>query len=150
MNIFLAFGCCMAALAGITLLFPRSRLNAMWKLNPIAHAQMAPLGIWVAIPMLFFSGIMLGSALGWYQRRRWGWLLAVLIISTQLFGDVANFIAGHWLEGSAGVIIAGSLLFWLLSSSVKMAFSATAEPHKESAYLVAAKSRPQTHKGRKR
>jgi hypothetical protein len=123
MNIFLLFGATMAALAGITLVFPQSALTAMWKLNPTAYAQMAPLGMLAGVPMLLLSAVLLCAALGWYRRRRWGWMLAVIIIATQIAGDAANLVAGRLLEGLTGVVIAGALLWWLLRSGVRSSFA---------------------------
>src|SRR4051812_14646558 len=95
MIIFLVFGATMAALAGMTLVFPQSFLTAMWRLNPTAYAQMAPWGVLAGIPMLLLSAVMVCAALGWYRRRRWGWTLAVIVIATQTAGDAANLIAGR-------------------------------------------------------
>jgi hypothetical protein len=122
MGAFLVFGALMAALAGTTLTFPGSVLDAMWRLNPAAHAQMAPLGRLIGVPMLLLSLLLLGAALGWYRRRHWGWLLAVVIIATQIAGDSFNLLTGRPLEGAMGVLIAGTLLWWLLRPSVRQAF----------------------------
>ena len=113
----------MAALAGITLTFPGSRLDPMWRLNPTAYAEMRPLGAIVGIPMLLLSGVMLLSAVGWFSRRRWGWILAVMVIGTQVAGDCWNLITGRGVEGLIGVTIAGALLWWLLRRSIRINFS---------------------------
>ena len=122
MEAFLGFGALMAALAGATLTLPGSALDAMWRLNPVAHAQMAPLGALVGIPMLLLSVVLLSAAIGWHRRRQWGWLLAVIIIVTQIAGDSFNLLAGRPLEGFVGVLIAGCLLWWLLKASVRQSF----------------------------
>lgn len=42
--VFLFFGAAMALLAGTTLIFPGTVLDRAWRLNPVAYAQLAPLG----------------------------------------------------------------------------------------------------------
>jgi hypothetical protein len=75
--------------------------------------------------MLFvLLGVALAAAgIGWFRRRLWGWRLAVVIIATQVVGDVINCIRGDWLRGGIGVVIAGALLLFLLRPRVKNAFA---------------------------
>ena len=112
----------MAALAGTTLTFPGSALDAMWRLNPVAHAQMAPWGALMGVPMLLLSMVLLSAAICWHRRRHWGWVLAVIVITAQIAGDSFNLLRGHVVEGAVGVVIAGMLLWWLLRSSVRQVF----------------------------
>jgi len=46
-----------------------------------------------------------------------------MIISTQALGDVINGVRGDWLRGGTGVIIAGSLLLFLLQPRIRAAFA---------------------------
>ncbi len=46
----------MAALAGTTLVFPGTILDRAWRLNPVAYAQLAPLGVPVGIAFLVAGG----------------------------------------------------------------------------------------------
>jgi hypothetical protein len=69
-------------------------------------------------------GVALTTAgIGWFRRRLWGWKLAVVIIATQVLGDVVNCFRGDLLRGGVGIIVASSLLLFLLRSKVKTAFS---------------------------
>jgi hypothetical protein len=52
-----------------------------------------------------------------------GWRLAVVIIATQVLGDVVNCVRGDWLRGGTGVIIAGALLLFLLQPRIRAPFS---------------------------
>jgi len=75
-----------------------------------------------------FLFLLLGAALttagiGWFRRRLWGWRLAVIIISTQVLGDVVNCVRGDWLRGGTGVIIAGALLLFLLQPRIRATFT---------------------------
>ena len=53
----------------------------------------------------------------------WGWKLAIVIIATQVLGDVTNCLRGDLLRGGTGVIIAGALLLFLLQSTVRATFA---------------------------
>src|SRR5438445_11725698 len=59
---------------------------------------------------------------GWFRRRLWGWRLAVGIITTQVLGDLVNFLMGDFVLGGTGFTIAGALLFYLLRPEVRAAF----------------------------
>jgi len=123
MGIFLLFGSIMSATAGFTLTFPGSPLDALWALNPVAYRQMLPLRKIVGIPMLGVSTALLCAAIGWFRRRRWGWILAVLIIASQVAGDAANIFLGRFQEGVIGATIASFLLWWLCRKPVRTAFN---------------------------
>ena len=121
--VFLLFGAAMAALAGTTLVFPGTILDRAWRLNPVAYAQLAPLGVSVGTVFWLLAIILAVAAAGWWRRRRWGWILAVVIIAIQVMGDFANLLRGDVLRGAAGVLIASALLFYLTRPRVRAAFA---------------------------
>jgi hypothetical protein len=123
-GVFLFFGGVMAGLAATTLLLPGTRLDRAWILNPTAYKQLSPLGTKVGILFLFLAVVLVLSGIGWFQRRLWGWRLAVAIIATQVIGDIVNVVRGDLLRGGTGVTIAGALLLYLLRPRrVRAAFS---------------------------
>ncbi|MFI5106252.1 MAG: dolichyl-phosphate beta-glucosyltransferase, partial [Terriglobales bacterium] len=89
-GVFLFFGAAMAALAGTTLAWPGTPLDKMWKLNPEAYRQLAPLGRWIGVGFLLLSAALAMAGVGWFRRRLWGYWLAVIIIITQVLGDLFN------------------------------------------------------------
>ena len=115
-GVFLFFGAVMATFAATTLLRRGTPLDRLWALNPTAYNQLAPLGGIVAVTLI-------SAGIGWFRRRLWGWRLAVIIISTQVLGDVVNCVRGDWLRGGTGVIIAGALLLFLLQPRIRAAFA---------------------------
>jgi hypothetical protein len=122
MGIFLVFGTCMALLAAGTLTWPGTPLDQAWKLNPHAQIRLRPLGTTAGI-LFFLLAFALGlSAFGWFRRRRWAWLLATLLIATQVLGDIINAASGNLLQGLVGATIAAALLFYLLHPAVRSAF----------------------------
>jgi hypothetical protein len=122
MAVFLVFGATMATLAGITLLFPGSFLDPIWRLNPEAGEQLHQLGRGIGIAFLGLGAAMVAAAIGWIKRRFWGWALAVIIIASQVLGDLVNALRGEFLKGAVGVAVAGALLIYLLQPRVRSAF----------------------------
>ena len=122
-GIFLFFGATMASLAATTLLWRGTALDRIWMLNPIAYKQLAPFGSTAGVLFLLLSAVLTAAGIGWFRRRLWGWRLAVGIIAMQVLGDVVNCLRGDWLRGGIGVIIAGTLLLFLLSSQIRAAFA---------------------------
>lgn len=94
-GIFLFFGAAMASLAATTLLWRGIALDRVWILNPAAYKQLAPLGSTVGILFLLLAATLAAAGIGWFQRRLWGWRLAVVIIATQVVGDVINLSLIH-------------------------------------------------------
>ena len=127
MGAFLLFGATMATLAGITLLFPGTILDPVWKLNPVASEQLHQLGPVVAVAFLALGAVLIVTAIGWMKRRFWAWALAVVIIASQVVGDLGNAIRGQYLQGAVGVLIAGALLLYLLQPKVRTAFPRTSD-----------------------
>jgi hypothetical protein len=121
-GIFLFFAAIMASLAATTLLWRGTVLDRLWALNPAAYNQLAPLGGIVGVFFLVLCVALTMAGIGWFRRRLWGWKLAVVIIATQVLGDVANCLRGDLLRGGTGVIIAGALLPFLLQSRVRATF----------------------------
>jgi hypothetical protein len=122
-GVFLFFGATMASLAATTLLWPGTRLDRAWDLNRTAYQQLAPRGGKIGILFLFLAAALVTSGIGWFRRRLWGWRLAVVIIGTQVLGDLINHVRGDWLRGGTGAVIAGALLLYLLSARVRDVFS---------------------------
>jgi len=121
-GVFLFFAASMAGLAALTLLRPGTPLDHAWTLNPAAYAQLAPRGRMFGPMFLLLSLALTCAGIGWFRHRLWGWRLAVAIIAIQVLGDVINCIRGDFVRGTAGVVIAGALLFYLLRPVVRTAF----------------------------
>ena len=122
MAVFLVFGAVMATLAGITLLFPGSSLEPIWRLNPEALEQLRQLGRGIGVAFLGLGAAMVAAAIGWIKRCFWGWALAVIIIASQVLGDLVNALRGEFLKGVVGVVIAGALLAYLIRPATRSAF----------------------------
>jgi hypothetical protein len=124
MGVFLFFGAVMALLAGTTLIWRGTVLDRMWALNASAYRQLAPFGKAVGVPFLALSAALAAAGVGWFGRGLWGWRLAMVIIATQVLGDLVSIFMGHFVRGAAGVKLASALLFYLLRPVVRGAFVA--------------------------
>lgn len=122
LGFFLIFGALMGSLAGTTLVWRGTTLDRVWVLNPRAYIRLAPFGTVVGIAFFLLSLTLAVAAFGWFKRRLWGWWLTVVIIATQVLGDLVNLFLGRDVEGWIGVAIAGGLLFYLLRQEVRAAF----------------------------
>jgi len=89
----------------------------------MAYKQLAPLGDAVGILFLLLGAALATAGIEWFRRRLWGWRLAVVIIATQVLGDVVNCVRGDLLRGGTGIIIAGVLLLFLLQPKVRATFA---------------------------
>jgi len=121
-GIFLFFGAVVAGLAAITLLWRGTPLDRLWVLNQMAYKRLVPMGRAVGILFLLLSGALTTAGIGWFRRRPWGWRLAVVIIATQVVGDLVNCVRGDLLRGGTGVIIAGALLLFLWRPKIRDSF----------------------------
>lgn len=128
-GMFFVFGATMAAYAALTLLRPGTFLDELWALNKQAHIQLAALGRIAAIPFTIVSIALACAAVGWFRRRRWGWVLGTSIIAVNAAGDVVNLAIGEHLKGTVGIIIAGLLLFYLTRPGVRNYFDQTSRPY---------------------
>lgn len=122
-GIFPFFGALMAGLAASTLLRQGTALDRIWALKPAAYAELAPHGKIIGILFLLLSAAVACAGIGWFQRRLWGWRLAVAIIATQVLGDVFNAMRGDILGGGIGVVLAAGLLLYILRPRIRAAFA---------------------------
>jgi hypothetical protein len=123
LGVFFYFGSVMAAFAALTLAVPGTFLDTAWKLNPEGHNGLAPLGRVMALPFLMLAGALLFAAIGWFRRRPWGWTLGLTLIAVNFASDVLNVLLRHeFLKGGIGVVIAGILLAYMASSTVRAYF----------------------------
>ena len=121
-GIFWFFGAVMAAYACVTLLWPGTILDRLWELNISTHVQLLLMGRTIGFLFLVLGAALLATGIGWTRRRAWGWTLGVILLATQVTGDLANAAMGEYMRGGVGLLIAGSLLFYLFRPNVKHVF----------------------------
>jgi hypothetical protein len=74
--------------------------------------------------MLVVALACAGAATGLWSRRRWGYRLALALLSVNLMGDLLNAILrGDW-RNLIGLPIAGALIAYLFSRRIRVWFAA--------------------------
>ena len=117
--VFFAAGTIPSTATALALTWPGEWSQAMWRLKPEAPAQFASLGP-LAIPlMVLVAGACAGAAIGLWTRRRWGYRLALAVLSVNLLGDMLNAtVRGDW-RTLIGLPIGGGMIAYLLSHRVR-------------------------------
>src|SRR5947207_14288887 len=86
--LFFAFGACMCALTIGLLLFPGSAFDALWRLNPEAHAAFQWIGQ-LSILLMASVGVACAlAAIGLAKNTKWGCWLGIVILAVNLVGDL--------------------------------------------------------------
>ena len=122
-GVFLLFGTAMACIAGITLVRQGTVLDHMWALNPRAYRELEPLGKPVGLLFLLLAVTLAVASAGWFKRRRWGWLLVVVIIGMQVASNLLHILLGRLLEGVVGLAIAGPLFLYIIRPNMRGLFA---------------------------
>ena len=111
--------------AGITLIWPGGPVDVIWAIRQDeAHRQMVALGWPAGLGLWLVAAVAIATAAGSFRQRRWAWWLAVVALSINGLSDVARLATGGIIEGIAGALIAGVLLWWLTRDGVRAQFSA--------------------------
>lgn len=114
----------MAGLSLLALLLPRTRLNAIWRLNPDAHTAFLAMGAWSLVLLVVLSAGCAASAYALWRGSEWGRRLAVVILVANLAGDAGNAIFRGDLRTLIGLPIGGVMVWYLLSGRARVYFEA--------------------------
>ena len=110
---FFAFGAMMCLLTIVLLVFPGTKLDSLWNLNPDACVAFQSL---VSLPVLLMLTVGTGCALAaiglWYGKR-WGVPLATAILFINIIGDLVNVVIRHDYRPLIGLPVAGVMIFYL-------------------------------------
>lgn len=122
LSIFFLFGAAASGLSSVSLLFPGSFLEPMWRLNPRAREGFAEMGVWAVVLMCAVCAFCALAALGLWRGARWGYWLAVTLPALNLLGDVANAVTGTEPRAAVGVPVVVAVLIYLMSRGVRRFF----------------------------
>jgi hypothetical protein len=114
-----------AAITGLSLLWPGTFLDGLWALNPAARREFATLGSAASPLLLALATLTTIAGVSLLQMRRWGWGLTVGLLATNCAGDAVRFILGDYLKGAAGMLIAGGFLIYLIRPEIRKHFERT-------------------------
>ena len=122
LSVFLFFGACVSFISAVSLLFPGSLLEPMWRLNPRAHEAFAGIGAWAVVLMCAVSVACAAASLGLWRGARWGYRSAFTLFAINLLGDIVNVLTGTEPRALAGVPIVVAILLYLRSKRVRRFF----------------------------
>ena len=119
---FFAAGAAISLISCVSLAFPGSALEPMWRVNPRAREAFASLGSWAILLLAAVSIACAVSAVGLWRGRRWGRRVAFCLLSINLAGDAVNVITGTEPRAAIGLPIAAGLLTYLATRRVRQFF----------------------------
>jgi hypothetical protein len=124
LSLFFALGTAISFTSMVALLFPRSVLEPMWRLNPRAREAFSSMGPWAIVLMAVVCSACLSASLGLWRGKRWGYVIAVALLLVSLLGDLANAVLGIEPRAWIGVPVAALFLASLTTRRVREFFAA--------------------------
>src|SRR5206468_7574483 len=110
---FFAFGAMMCLLTIVLLVFPGTKLDSLWNLNPDAHVAFQSLGSWSVLLMLAVGDWMRFGSNRPVVWEAVGAPLAIAILFINIIGDLVNVVIRHDYRPLIGVPIAGVMIFYV-------------------------------------
>ena len=107
----------MCLLTVMLLLFPGTKLDSLWNLNPDAHVAFQSLGNWSIVLMSVVGTGCLLASVGLWRGTLWGIRLGLAILFINIIGDLVNVITRHDYRSLVGLPIAGAMIFYLTWST---------------------------------
>ena len=98
-------------------------MEPVWKLNPEAHEAFQSLGRWSILLMLVVGTACASAAIGLAGRKRWGWQIAIGVLTVNLLGDTINALVRHDYRTLIGLPIGGALILYLTSKRIRDFFA---------------------------
>lgn len=121
--IFFLAGALISFLAGLSLLFPSTFFEAMWRVNPHGHEGLLRIVPWGVVLLFAASASCAAAAVGLWRRARWGRILAITLIAVNLLSNLINTVLRIEPRAIVGVPIALAILLYLRSRRVQNYFA---------------------------
>lgn len=112
----------MAGTSLLALLFPRTALREIWRINPTAHAAFLAMGVWSFVLLAALSTACALSTYALWRGAEWGRRLAMAILVANMIGDTGNAVFRSDLRTLIGLPIAGLMVVYLLSARARAHF----------------------------
>ena len=103
----------MCLLTIVLLVFPGTKLDPLWNLNPDARLAFQLLGSWLVLLMLTVGTGCALAAIGLWYGKLWGVPLAIVILFINIIGDLVNVVIRYDYRSLIGLPIAGVMIFYL-------------------------------------
>jgi len=122
--LFFVFGTLMSTVTALALAVPETWSESLWRLNPAARSGFEAMGDWAVPLMLLVAAACAGAAVGLWLGKRWGYRLALAVLSINLLGDVSNAAVRGDRRTLIGLPIGGAMIAYLLSGRIRERFKA--------------------------
>ena len=114
LTVLFLFGMAASFVSAVSLTFPGSFLEPIWRTNPHAREGFDRIGLWAIVFMSIVCIACGCAAIGLWRGLRWGYWLAVGMLLVNLAADVFNVITGIEPRSIVGVPIVLLLLGYLM------------------------------------
>ncbi|HZD94239.1 MAG TPA: hypothetical protein VE133_08295 [Candidatus Sulfotelmatobacter sp.] len=111
---FLLLATLIAAIVGLSLLFPNPLMDRLWELNKPGAALFRSIG---RVSGLFLLALGCGTffaALGLRQGHPWAWWFAIVLFAVDGTGDVVSYFLVHDVLRTVTGVIVSSVFIYLL------------------------------------
>lgn len=122
LSVFFSLGALISFTVFISLLFPGSFLEPIWRLNPRAREAFASVGAWAIVLMCAVCMGCAMAAVGLWRGARWGYWVALALLVINMLGDIINVILGTEPEAVVGVPVVVLILTYMASRRVRRFF----------------------------
>ncbi len=119
---FLILGVVILFSTGMSLFLPETFWSKIWFIKKPEYRQMLAYSVLIGCGFWMLAVVMGISAVGWFRKRQWGWVMTICIFLLNGLSDSLRFVTGNYIEGSIGVIITSCIIFYLTRSGVKRYF----------------------------
>ncbi len=123
LSILFLFGAVAGFVSSASFLFPGSFLEPVWRFNPRAREGFAGIGAWAIVIMSIVCIFCALAAAGLWRGTRWGYWLAILLLTVNLTGDILNVVLGTQPAAIIGVPVAIAIFVFLRSNRVRRFFA---------------------------
>jgi len=111
--IFFAAGALICCVVMLTLAFPGSFLESIWRLRPDARSEFQQFGDWSVVLMATVGAACGLAAFGLSRGAEWGRQIAIGVLTVNLVGDTFDAVFRGDLRTLIGLPI-GALMIWYL------------------------------------
>ncbi len=122
LSTFFSLGALISFTVLISLIFPGSFLEPMWRLNPRARAAFASAGAWAVLLMCAVCLCCALAAVGLWRGDRWGYWIALALLIINMMGDILNVILGTEPGAIIGVPVVVLILTYMAGRRVRRFF----------------------------
>jgi hypothetical protein len=120
-----AIGVCASLISAVSLSFPGSFLETVWRLNPRAREGFNHLGGWAILLMISVCIACALTVMGLWRGRLWGYWLALAMLLLNVAGDFINVISGSEPKAIVGIPVVLAIVVYLLRNRTRQYFKST-------------------------